>query len=159
MFYQTEDYFNPRIKKWGCNFFSCLKISELEAQDLYEVSFRKQDVENIYYFCKEHGYITRECVVQDPDSVIDAGYRYLTSRHIIAHQVGAIEGDDVIWWRWVENNKKYQKYKYMIYRWKTFKGGEHFNLYDADGNKLYDSWEEDVENELRQKLLYYIGSK
>lgn len=157
MFYQNDKFFNPRIKKYGCNFFSCLKISELEAQEYRDRLFRKQDVENLYNMSISSGYINRDCVVHDPDSLIDLGYRYLTSRHIEAYQVGAIEDDETIYWGWV--TKPYKKYKYQIYRWKTFIDGEHFNLYDADGNKIYDSWPEDVENELRQKLLYYIGSK
>jgi hypothetical protein len=45
------------------------------------------------------------------------------------------------------------------YEMHTSLDGEHFNLYDADGNKIYDPWPEDVENELKQKLLYYIRSK
>lgn len=154
MWYQTNKYFNNNIQQYGCNFFSCLKISELECP--FRKTFSKQDIENIYHICVKNEYITQDCIVNKPSKVINEGFRYLTSRPMEVYQVGVIE-DETIWWEWVKNNEKYQSYKYMIYKWTTYENGTHFNLYDAHGDKLYDSWPEDVENILVQKLLYYIG--
>lgn len=156
MYYQTEDYFNDNIKQYGCNFFSCLKIAELESP---KNRFRKQDIEELYNICVDNRYMTKDCVVRFPDDVISAGYRYLTNTEIEAYQVGAIVDGETTYWKWVMKYKKYQAYKYMIYRWETYTGGEHFNLYDKDGNKLYDSWPEDVEKRVKQKILYYVNKQ
>lgn len=158
MFYQTDDYFNKKIQQYGCNFFSCLKISELEAQVEYpNVFFRRQDIENLYQICKQQAYIDEDCVVSFPDDVIQAGFRYLTQTPLTVYQVGSIVGGEKKYWGWVQDDKK--DYKYAIYKWGTFTGGEHFNLYDAKGCKLYDSWPKDVEKTIISKILYFIGKR
>jgi hypothetical protein len=158
MYYQNDRYFKSQIQLYGCNYFCCLKIAELEAtKDLMPLHvFGKHEIESLYDLSVSEGYMTKDCIVKKPSKIIQIGFRWITSLPIKVYQVGTKRKDGFHWWKWVQNNPSYKEYKYRILIWQT-EVEEHFTLANKQGKEIYDPFPGNSKRYVKEELLYYVG--
>ncbi len=120
-YYQTDEYFNKEINKYGCLFFSLMDI----AEEYTGHNFIPRSIRKLYYELIELGLMKKDCYVLDHTKLLQQALEVLGNHDKVTYIGGRYFNDRDSW------GEPYGMY--MILQFKTKNGNGHFfrNHYDS----------------------------
>ena len=145
--YQTDPRLTPALNSWGCRVMALLAIPQfvvgraLSVTQILDIVERGRSMDRVIISKR------MRCGGEEHE-LIRLGFAALGVNRT-GRQVG-----------WKESQKELVDWEYMIRRWTTEQGGQHFDLADRRGVELYDPYNAGQANypltkrEMVQPLLY-----
>ena len=145
--YQTDPRLTPALNAWGCRVMALLAIPQFVVGRALSVT---QILSIVHQGRSMDGVIIHDRMRAggNEHELIRLGFAALGVNRT-GRQVG-----------WKESQKELVDWEYMIRRWTTEEGGQHFDVADRRGVELYDPYNADQANytltkrEMVQPLLY-----
>jgi hypothetical protein len=147
MIYQTDPRLTRELNLWGCRVMALLAIPQFVVGRPLSVS---QILSIVHQGRQMDGVIVNDKMRAggQEHELIRLGFAALGVNRT-GRQVG-----------WKESMRELVDWDYMIYRWTTKQGGQHFTVADRDGREIYDPYNEEqatyplTKSEMVQPLLY-----
>ncbi len=142
MFKQENAAFDINVQKYGCYFFTLLKICERESGGTLSI----EQINNIYNEAVRLGYIGAQCSCLSPDGICRVAMVTLGCKKLIL-QVGSLDKfGKPSFWKWA-NKKPYNDPQYVALTFATGGPvGTHYVLTNAMQEIIFDPSEHDYTN-------------
>lgn len=150
--YQTDENLLSAINKSGCYFRTMLAIAEKHL----DRHFTAAEIEFIYWYLVGKGEMRKDCFLENPPKVTEAGFFLAGKPDYRCLQIGQkYYGKEPQYWGWVSKSGDYTVTDTAIKGY-TPRGSEHWIQGTAEGKSLWNPHPKAPLDILRKMVLYRV---